>query len=149
MEYLEEAIKQAKDGVKNNEGGPFGAIVVDSNGKIIGRGNNKVLLNNDPTCHAEIVAIRDACQKINNYDLTGCKIYSTSEPCPMCLSAIIWSNIKEVYYATDRHEINDIGFRDNIIYDYFQGHEKDILNIKRIKDLECENLLKEYKNKIY
>ena len=149
MEYLEEAIKQARDGVKNNEGGPFGAVVVDSNGKIIGRGHNKVLINNDPTCHAEVVAIRDACQKINNYDLSGCKIYSTSEPCPMCLSAIIWSNIKEVYYVTDRHEINDIGFRDNLIYDYFQDQKKDIINIKRIKNSECENLLKEYKNTIY
>ena len=101
---LKKAIELARVGVKNKEGGPFGAVVV-KDGEIIGLGNNKVLKENDPTSHAEIVAIRDACRRINSYNLEGAQIYSTSEPCPMCLSAIIWANIKEVYFVTTREEV--------------------------------------------
>ena len=119
------------------------------NGKIIGMGNNKVLINNDPTAHAEIVAIRDACKNINSYDLTGCKIYSTSEPCPMCLSAIIWSNIKEVHFVTDRHDVGKIGFRDDLIYDYLEGNKRDILKVVKCENVECDKLLNGYKNTIY
>lgn len=147
--YFEEAIKRARHGVKNKEGGPFGAIVVNQNGKIIGIGNNQVLKNNDPTAHAEVVAIRDACKTINSYDLTGCKIYSTSEPCPMCLSAIIWSNIKEVYFVTDRKEVGNIGFRDDLIYNYLEGKTEDILKVVKLENDECDKLLNEYKNTIY
>ena len=147
--YFEEAIRLARNGVKNKEGGPFGAVVVDNKGRVIGYGNNKVLKNNDPTSHAEIVAIRDACRTINSYDLSGCVIYSTSEPCPMCISAIIWSNIKEVYYATNRKEVDKIGFRDEDIYDYLEGKNKKIIKIERIKNEECEKLLDSYKNTIY
>ena len=146
--YFEEAVKLARNGVNNKEGGPFGAVVV-RNGQIVGRGNNKVLKNNDPTSHAEVVAIRDACQNLNTYDLTGCVIYSTSEPCPMCLSSIIWSNIKEVYFATDRKEVSNIGFRDDLIYKYFEEHKKDILNVVKHENTNCTNLLREYKNTIY
>lgn len=147
--YFEEAIKRTRHGVKNKEGGPFGAVVVNQNGKIIGIGNNQVLKNNDPTAHAEVVAIRDACKTINSYDLTGCKIYSTSEPCPMCLSAIIWSNIKEVYFVTDRKEVANIGFRDDLIYNYLEGKTEDILKVVKIENDECDKLLNEYKNTIY
>jgi len=146
--YFSLAIERAKYGVKNNEGGPFGAVVVKDN-KVVGYGNNKVLINNDPTAHAEVVAIRDACKNLSTYDLTGCIIYSTSEPCPMCLSSIIWSNIKDVYYATDRYEVGKIGFRDDLIYDYLEGRKKDIINKVKIENKECENLLKEYKNTLY
>ena len=147
--YFEEAVLLAKNGISKGDGGPFGAVVVDSKGRIVGYGNNKVLINNDPTAHAEIVAIRDACKTLNTYDLSNCIIYSTSEPCPMCLSAIIWSNIKEIYYGTDRKEVEKIGFRDNLIYNYFEGNKKDILILKKTNNLECIKLLKDYKNTIY
>lgn len=91
--FMELAKKNAEIGVSKNEGGPFGAVIVDENNNIIATGNNKVLLQNDPTAHAEIVSIRAACKKLNTYDLTGMTIYTSCEPCPMCLSAIIWSNI--------------------------------------------------------
>ena len=149
QECFEYAIKEARHGVLNNEGGPFGAVIVNKNGKIIGVGHNKVIKNNDPTAHAEVIAIRDACKTLNTYDLTDCKIYSTSEPCPMCLSAIIWANIKEIYYGTDRLEVSKIGFRDDLIYKFLEGKQKDILTIKKITNQDCQELLNEYKNTIY
>ena len=147
--YFEEAIKIARNGINNKEGGPFGAVVVNKDGKIVGYGNNKVLINNDPTAHAEVTAIRDACKNLNTYDLTGCSIYTTSEPCPMCLSAIIWSNIKDVYFSTDRKEVTSIGFRDDYIYNYLEGKNKDVLNIKKIDNIDCKKLLNDYQNTIY
>ena len=147
-EYFKCAINLAKNGVLNKEGGPFGAVVV-LDGKIIGYGNNQVLKNNDPTAHAEVVAIRDACKNINSYDLSNCIIYSTSEPCPMCLSATIWANIKEVYFATDREEVASIGFRDDLIYNYLEGKNKDVIKVIKINNDDCNNLLLEYKNTIY
>ncbi len=147
-EYFDYATMVANKGVLNKEGGPFGAVIV-KNGEIVGIGNNKVLLNNDPTAHAEITAIRDACKNLNTYDLTGCMIYSTSEPCPMCLSAIIWSNIKEVYYATTRLEVAKIGFRDNLIYDYLENKNKDVIKVIKIENKDCKELLNNYKNTIY
>ena len=149
QEYFKFAIDAARMGINNQEGGPFGAVVVNEKGKIIGVGNNKVLKNNDPTAHAEVVAIRDACKTINKYDLTGCKIYSTSEPCPMCLASIIWSNIKEVYFVTDRKEVASIGFRDDLIYNYLEGKKKDILKVEKVENPECDKLLSDYKNIIY
>lgn len=149
QECFEYAIKEARHGVLNNEGGPFGAVIVNKNGKIIGVGHNKVIKNNDPTAHAEVMAIRDACKTLNTYNLTDCKIYSTSEPCPMCLSAIIWANIKEIYYGTDRLEVSKIGFRDDLIYNFLEGKQKDILTIKKITNQDCQELLNEYKNTIY
>ena len=95
------------------------------------------------------MAIRDACKTLNTYDLENCKIYSTSEPCPMCLSAIIWSNIKEIYFSTDRLEVSRIGFRDDLIYNYLEGKKQDILTIKKIDNQNCQNLLSEYKKTIY
>ena len=146
--YFNEAIALALNGVENKEGGPFGAVVV-KNEKIVGYGNNKVLITNDPTMHAEVVAIRDACKNLNTYDLKDCTIYSTSEPCPMCMGAIIWSNIKEVYYGTNRKEVQNIGFRDNLIYNYFEGKEKDVIKAIHIKNEDCKDLLNKYNNTIY
>ena len=147
-EYFDKAIEIAKLGVENLEGGPFGAVVVKDN-KIIGYGNNKVLKEKDPTAHAEIIAIRDACKKLNTHDLTGCVIYSTSEPCPMCLSAIIWANIKEVYFVTSRKEVAKIGFRDDMIYDYLENKEKNILKIQQIENQKCHELLENYNHELY
>lgn len=113
--YLDEAFSLANHSVRNNLGGPFGAVVV-LDGKIIGKGGNRVITENDPTAHAEIVAIREACREIRHFDLSGATLYATCEPCPMCLSAIYWSNIGEVYYCLTRHQADAIGFRDHHIY---------------------------------
>ena len=117
--YMEIAKDLAEDNLITNAGGPFGACVV-KDGEIIGRGSNNVLLNNDPTAHAEIMAIRDACKNINSYDLSGCELYTSCYPCPMCLSAIIWSNINKVYYGNTKEDASNIGFRDDFIYDYIK-----------------------------
>ena len=96
-------------------GGPFGSVIV-KNDKVIAEGSNKVTLNNDPTAHGEIVAIRKACKNLNNFNLSGCELYSTCEPCPMCLSAIYWSHIEKVYYANTRYDAQKIDFDDSLIY---------------------------------
>ncbi len=114
--YMNEAFAEAFHSVKNNVGGPFGAVVV-MDGKIIGKGGNQVSSQNDPTAHAEIVAIRQACKQISNFDLAGAVLYATCEPCPMCLSAIYWANIHTVYYCSTRHDAASIGFKDNHIYE--------------------------------
>ncbi len=146
--YMEEAIKLSEENLKTNVGGPFGACVV-KDGIIIGKGSNHVLSNNDPTAHAEIMAIRDACNYLNSYDLSDCELYTSCYPCPMCLSAIIWANIKDVYFSTNRKEVAKIGFRDDYIYNYLEGKNKDVLNIKKIDNLDCQKLLNEYQNTIY
>ena len=99
----------------NLGGGPFGSIIV-KNDKVIAEGSNKVTLNNDPTAHGEIVAIRKACKSFNNFNLSGCELYSTCEPCPMCLSAIYWAHIEKVYYANTRDDAQKIDFDDSLIY---------------------------------
>lgn len=143
--FIQIAKENGDRGVKANEGGPFGAVVVDKEGNIVGNGNNKVLSSNDPTAHAEIVAIREACKKLNTYDLSGCTLYISCEPCPMCLSAIIWSNIKEVYYACTRKDAAEIGFRDDAIYEYLAGRNKDLISLKQMDREECVQAFEEYK----
>ena len=110
MKAIELSIKSAKA-----EGGPFGCVIVKDN-QIIAEGHNQVTLNNDPTAHAEIVAIRDACRKLNNFFLEGCDIYTSCEPCPMCLSAIYWARIDKIYYANTRKDAQKIDFDDSLIY---------------------------------
>ena len=117
--YMEVSKNLSRDNLKTNVGGPFGACVV-KDGVIIGKGSNHVLSDNDPTAHAEIMAIRDACKTISSYDLSDCELYTSSYPCPMCLSAIIWSNIKKVYYGNTKEDTADIGFRDDFIYDFIK-----------------------------
>lgn len=109
------AVEESSLSVKEGSS-PFGAVVV-KNGKIISRAHNTVVLNNDPTAHAEINAIRMACKKLKTFDLSGCVLYTSCEPCPMCLSAIKWANIQTVYYAANRQDANNIGFRDKKMYD--------------------------------
>lgn len=144
--YMEKAKQNAENGILKKEGGPFGAIIVDKEGNIISNGNNQVLKNTDPTAHAEIVAIREACKKLNTYDLKNYTLYTSCEPCPMCLSAIIWANIKEVYYGCTKEDAGKIGFRDDIIYDYLKGKNKDLINLKQIDREECIKTFEEYKN---
>lgn len=143
--YMEKAKQNADNGIKNKEGGPFGAIITDKEGNIISNGNNKVIKNNDPTAHAEVVAIREACKKLNTYDLSNYILYTSCEPCPMCLSAIIWANIKEVYYGCTKEDAGNIGFRDDIIYDYLKGKNNELINLKQLDREECIKTFEEYK----
>jgi len=123
-------------------GGPFGAVIVDEQSNIIGKGHNMVTINNDPTAHAEIVAIRDACKNLNNFSLENCTIYTSCEPCPMCLSAIYWSRIKHIYYGNDRRDAQNIGFDDNFIYEEIP---KNVEN-RKIKLEQCN---REYAQKSF
>ena len=114
-DILREAISLADNNVRNG-GGPFGAVIV-KDGKVVATGVNRVTANNDPTAHAEVSAIRNACKKLKTFDLSGCEIYSSCEPCPMCLGAIYWSRIKKIYYGNSKADAKDIGFDDSFIYD--------------------------------
>ena len=149
--YMKIAKELSDDNLKTNVGGPFGACIV-KNGEIIGKGSNHVLKNNDPTAHAEIMAIRDACKSISSYDLSGCELYTSCYPCPMCLSAIIWSNIKHVYYGNTKEDAANIGFRDDFIYNYIsqlakENENSDILELKEIDRDETIKSFNEFSNK--
>ena len=149
--FMKKAIELAESNLKTNFGGPFGACIV-KDGKIIGKGSNHVLVNNDPTAHAEVMAIRDACKNINSYDLSGCELYTSCYPCPMCLSAIIWSNIKTVYYGNTQLDAANIGFRDDFIYNYISslsnGNSKnDTLKLKQMDREETIKAFEKFKNK--
>ena len=119
LRAIELSIKSA-----NGIGGPFGCVVVKDN-MIVAEGSNKVTFSNDPTAHAEIVAIRDACKKLNTFNLSGCDIYASCEPCPMCLSAIYWSHIANIYYANTRDDAKKINFDDSMIYSEFSKKIED------------------------
>jgi len=131
VELIKHACYLANKSVETGTG-PFGCVIIDQENKIIGEGHNMVTLNNDPTAHAEVVAIRNACSKLNNFSLEGCTLYTSCEPCPMCLSAIYWSRIKTVYYGNTRSDAKHIGFDDEFIYDEFNkpNEEKQVKLIK-------------------
>lgn len=114
--FMKRAIALAEEGMNSNHGGPFGAVVV-KDGNIIAEGNNAVTSTNDPTAHAEVVAIRKACEKLNSFQLDDCIIYTSCEPCPMCLGAIYWARPKKVFYACDKNDAAEIDFDDQFIYD--------------------------------
>jgi tRNA(Arg) A34 adenosine deaminase TadA len=114
--FLREAIALARTGMERNDGGPFGCVIV-KDGEVIGRGNNRVTSTNDPTAHAEVVAIREACQALGDFQLTGCTLYTSCEPCPMCLGAIYWARPDRVVFAATRTDAADAGFDDQLIYD--------------------------------
>ena len=149
-QYMKIASDLSESNLHTNCGGPFGAVIV-KDGQIIGKGSNQVLVSNDPTAHAEVTAIRDACKNINSYDLSDCILYTSCFPCPMCLSAIIWSNIKKVYYGNTKEDAASIGFRDDFIYDYIGSKkysvDNDILNLECIDREETIKVFEEYKNK--
>lgn len=114
-DFMRKAIALSIENVKNG-GGPFGAVIVKDN-EIIATGVNRVTANHDPTAHAEVSAIRAACEKLNTFDLSGCEIYTSCEPCPMCLGAIYWAHLDKIYYGNNKHDAADIGFDDSFIYD--------------------------------
>lgn len=113
--YMREAVQLAEQGMRSGRGGPFGCVVV-RRGEIVGRGSNRVTSTNDPSAHAEVVAIRDACTALQTFQLTDCELYTSCEPCPMCLSAIYWARIPQVYYGNTRADAAAIGFDDEFIY---------------------------------
>ena len=153
--YMQFAKDLSDQNLLTNNGGPFGAVIVKDN-IIVGVGNNHVLKNNDPTAHAEVMTIRDACKNLNTYDLTGCVLYTSCYPCPMCLSAIIWANIKTIYYGNTKEDAADIGFRDDFIYNYIYSlKDEDNKNntlttipMDRDKTIESFNKFKEKLDKI-
>lgn len=140
-------IEEARRTMNENKGGPFGAVITDSQGKVICVASNRVLENNDATAHAEVMAIRKAGEILGTYDLSGCTLYATGYPCPMCLSAIIWANIKKVYYGTNLKDAEDIGFRDDFIYNYIVNKDADTLELLELNRNDCLELFKEYESK--
>jgi guanine deaminase len=117
-DFMQMAIDLSEYNVKQGQGGPFGAVIV-KDGMVVARSSNRVVPNNDPTAHAEVLAIRLACQELNTYNLAGCEIYASCEPCPMCLGAIYWARIDKIYYANTKADAAKIGFDDHFIYDEF------------------------------
>lgn len=145
---MNEAVKEAYVGLSKNDGGPFGAVIV-KNGKIIARGHNMVLSTNDPTAHAEIVALRLASAKLKRFDLSDCEIYSSCEPCPMCFSAIHWAKMKKLYFGCTRKDAAKIDFDDKFIYDVIKGtSKKKQVKISKINRTECLKPFKVWQEKI-
>lgn len=143
-EMMKLAIDEARIGIYNGDGGPFGSCIV-RNGKVIATGHNCVVANNDPTCHGEIDAIRKAGRKMNTFDLSGCELYTTGEPCPMCLAAIMWANINKVYYGCTIKDNEHIGFRDAKFDEMMGGREGIPEGYLECKDREdCLALFTEY-----
>jgi guanine deaminase len=140
---MNKAIKEAFKGIRNKEGGPFGAVIVRK-GKVIARAHNLVLKSKDPTAHAEITAIRKASKKLNKFDLSDCEIYTSCYPCPMCLAAIYWAKIGKVYYGCSEEDAEKIGFDDKIINSIFRGKKKGIIKMKQIERDECLKSFKEF-----
>ena len=145
IEIMKLAIDEARRTMNENIGGPFGAAIVDKDGNIITVSSNRVLESHDPTAHAEVMAIREASSKLKTHDLSEYILYATGYPCPMCLSAIIWANIKKIYYATNLQDAEKIGFRDDFIYNYIKGENKDVLEISELGREEAIKLFEEYK----
>ncbi len=147
LEFMQEAIRLSEQGMMNNDGGPFGCVVVKDN-KIIGRGWNKVTGTNDPTAHAEVTAIRDACNTLGTFQLEGCEIYTSCEPCPMCMGAIYWARPDKVFYANTRQDAADIGFDDSMIYEELSlPFTKRKIPIETLGRDEALKIFKAWKNK--
>ena len=154
--FMQIADELSKQNLLTNAGGPFGAVVV-KDGTVVGVGSNHVVENNDPTAHGEVMAIRDACKNLKTFDLSGCELYTSCYPCPMCLSAIIWANIKKVYYGNTKEDAADIGFRDDFIYKYLdllsQNSEEassilETIPMDRDETIKAFNEFKEKQDKI-
>lgn len=145
-ELMQPGIDLATTTMEANIGGPFGAVILDENGEILSIASNTVLRDNDPTCHAEMNAIRTAAKIKGTYDLTGCTLLTTAECCPMCLSATIWANIKDVHYGCTAKDAAEIGFRDDYIYDFIKGGCKDesVMKLTNENRDECIKLFQSY-----
>lgn len=140
--FMNKAADEALRGIHAGHGGPFGAVIV-KNGLIIGRGHNRVIIDHDPIMHGEIVAIRDACRRVGSHNLSGCAIYTTAQPCPMCLSAIMWAGISEIYYGCSAEDTASIGFRDAEMYERLRENAPCGTEVCRDK---CLEIFSEYQN---
>lgn len=146
--FMKLAIDEAMYGMKNNDGGPFGAVIV-KNDEIISFAHNEVIKTNDPTAHAEVMALRKASSKLSRFDLSDCVIYSSCEPCPMCFAAIHWAKIKKLYYGSTRNDAANIDFDDQYIYDVIKGTAKKFqVEVLQINREECLEPFREWKLKI-
>lgn len=141
--YMELALAEAYTGIELGDGGPFGCVIV-RDGKIVGTGHNQVVGTNDVTAHGEMVAIRDACKALNTFDLSGCELYTTGYPCPMCMSAIRWANISKVYYGCNTSDTESIGFRDKLFEETDPENTVEFIEYGR---QECLKLYDKYRNK--
>lgn len=141
--YMLFAIEEARKGILKGEGGPFGTVIV-KDGVVVGKGHNMVVKKNDATCHGEMEAIRKASKKLGTFDLSGCELYTTGEPCPMCLGAILWSNISRVYYGCNIMDTEEIGFRDKKFYEMTEESKAQF--ISELDRDACLKLYEEYKN---
>ncbi len=145
--FMKYGIDKARETMNKNYGGPFGAVIV-KDGEVVAVSSNTVLRDYDATAHAEVNVIREAGKKLHTYDLSGCILYTTSYPCPMCLSAIMWANIREVYYGASLDDAEKIGFRDDFIYQFIRNdNQGDILKISQIDADSCVKLMEEYDKK--
>ena len=143
--YMQMAIDEARKGITQQHGGPFGTVIV-KDGQVIARNHNRVLINHDPTCHGEIAALRDAGQVLGTHDLTGCTLFTTGEPCHMCLCACLWANIDKVYYGCTIADNGIIGFRDDRFDQLFGGRDKLGDFLEEMDRQECLKLFEEYRN---
>ncbi|MBK7137874.1 MAG: nucleoside deaminase [Bacteroidetes bacterium] len=147
IEFMLRAIELSKNGLESGKGGPFGCVIV-KDGKIIGEGNNQVTSTNDPTAHAEMVAIRNACKNINSFQLEGCEVYTSCEPCPMCLGAIYWARPDKIYFANNRSDAAEIGFDDAFIYDEIEEKiENRKIQMEPLGRMEALEIFKQWKLK--
>lgn len=147
--FMREAIKEAETGITLRHGGPFGAVVVKE-GSIIGVGHNMVVQSNDPTAHGEIMAIRNACKNIGSFDLSGADLYTTCYPCPMCLGAILWARIKNIYYCANSIDAAEIGFDDSLFFKQINNPEyiKKIMIYDKENAAACADLFTRYKDDV-
>lgn len=134
--YMKKANELAKYSMDNNKGGCFGSVIV-KDGVIVGEGYNTVTSDNDPTRHGEINAIKNTCKNMSTFDLSGCELYTSAYPCPMCLGAIMWANIKTVYYGATAQDTGNIGFRDDFMYEWLNNKNEDSLRLIEMDRKEC------------
>jgi len=147
IEFIKEAVRISRDNMNDGSGGPFGAVIV-KDGKIIASGSNKVTSKNDPTAHAEIEVIRSACQILNTFNLSGCEIYSSCEPCPMCLSAIYWARLDKIYFANTKKDAAEINFDDEFIYEEIsKPHHMRKIPVLKVEHEDAKKVFEEWMKK--
>ena len=144
--YMKRANELAKYSIDNNKGGCFGSVIV-KDGVIVGEGYNTVTSDNDPTRHGEINAIKNTCKNMRTFDLSGCELYTSAYPCPMCLGAIMWANIKTVYYGATAQDTGNIGFRDDFMYEWLNNKNEDFLRLIELDRKECVEVQKMWLDK--
>ncbi|MDY2883349.1 MAG: nucleoside deaminase [Romboutsia timonensis] len=144
--YMKIANELAKYSMDNNKGGCFGSVIV-KDGVIVGEGYNTVTSDNDPTRHGEINAIKNTCKNMRTFDLSGCELYTSAYPCPMCLGAIMWANIKTVYYGATAQDTGNIGFRDDFMYQWLNNKNEDSLRLIEMDRKECVEVQKMWLDK--